>query len=212
MPLEPLLPLFHRLDREHFDGSLAVIAPPLLALRWSDGRMRRTAGLYRRGRDGAGGEFCDIVLSRPLLEALPREATLSTLCHEMIHAWVDRVLGLREVHGPHFRSRMAAINCAQAEFQVSVRHRYPLPADSLGPPRWIARCPNCGISSPYRRRLRNLACRLCCERLHGGRWDASCLLQFERHQFELRQFELGQFELRQGEATSGAPGGDPPTP
>jgi hypothetical protein len=202
VPLEPLLPLFHRLDREHFDGSLAVIGTPLLALRWSDGRMRRTAGLYRSGRDGAGGEFCDIVLSRPLLEALPREATLSTLCHEMIHAWVDRVLGLREVHGPHFRSRMAAINAAQAEFQVSVRHRYPLPADSLGPPRWIARCPNCGTSSPYRRRLRNLACRLCCERLHGGSWDASCLLQFEPF----------QFELRQGEATSGAPGGDPPTP
>ena len=70
MPLEPLLPLFHRLDREHFEGSLAAISAPPLALRWSDGRMRRTAGLYRRGRDGAGREFCDIVLSRPLLASL----------------------------------------------------------------------------------------------------------------------------------------------
>jgi predicted SprT family Zn-dependent metalloprotease len=155
--------------------------------------------MYRRGRDGAGREFCDIVLSRPLLETLPRQATISTLCHEMIHAWLDRVLGIREVHGPQFRARMAAINAAQAEFQVTVRHRYPLPADSLGPPRWIARCANCGISSPYRRRLRNLACRFCCERLHGGRWHASCLLQFELVQGELIKAELAQSELGQSE-------------
>jgi len=203
VPLEPLLPLFHRLDREHFEGSLAATSAPPLALRWSDGRMRRTAGLYRRGRDGAGREFCDIVLSRPLLEALPRQATISTLCHEMIHAWLDRVLGLREVHGPNFRARMAAINAAQAEFQVTVRHRYPLPADSLGPGRWIARCPNCGISSPYRRRLRNLACRFCCERLHGGRWHASCLLQFELVQGDLIKAELGPCELVRNELLQG---------
>ncbi|MCP9850411.1 SprT family zinc-dependent metalloprotease [Cyanobium sp. Morenito 9A2] len=171
MPIEPLLPLFHRLDREHFGGSLAPLDRPRLELRWSDGRMSRTAGLYKRGRD-----LCEIVLSRPLLEPLPRQATLSTLCHEMIHAWVDRVLQVPEVHGPCFRARMAAINGAQGTFQVSLRHRYPLPISAA---RWRARCPSCGVSAPYRRRREGLACRFCCDRLHGGRWHESCLLIFE---------------------------------
>ncbi len=179
MPLEPLLPLFHRLDREHFAGSLAPEGRRRVELRWSDGRMRRTAGFYRRGRHADGRPLCEIVLSRPLLEPLPRQATLSTLCHEMIHAWVDQVLGVREVHGPHFRARMAAINAAQKEFQVSLRHCYPLPAGASAAPRWLARCPSCGISAPYRRRVQGLACRHCCERLHGGLWHPSCLLEFE---------------------------------
>ena len=82
--------------------------------------MRRSAGLYR-----FGPAVSEIVLSRPLLEPLPLEATLSTLCHEMIHAWIHRVVGANEVHGPQFRARMAAINQAQQQFTVSVRHRFP---------------------------------------------------------------------------------------
>ncbi len=176
MPLEPLPPLFHRLDREHFEASLAPGGRPLVDLRWSDGRLTRTAGLYRRGRRADGGEICEIVLSRPLLEPLPRSALLSTLCHEMIHAWVDRVLRVREVHGPRFRARMERINAVQSEFEVSLRHRFPVPVMAA---RWTARCPRCGLAAPYRRRRRGLACRACCERFHGGRWDASCLLVFE---------------------------------
>ena len=176
MPLEPLLPLFHRLNREHFEGSLAPAGRPLVDLRWSDGRLSRTAGFYRRGRRANGDDLCEIVLSRPLLDPLPREATLSTLCHEMIHAWVDRVLQVREVHGPRFRECMARINASQDQFQISLRHRYPLPP--AAGPRWLARCPSCGLETPYRRRVRGLACRLCCERLHGGRWHASCVLVY----------------------------------
>jgi hypothetical protein len=181
MPIEPLLPLFHRLDREHFDGTLAPAGRALVSLRWSDGRMTRTAGLYRFGCDQAGQPLSEIVLSRPLLEPLPRQALLATLCHEMIHAWIDRVLQVREVHGPRFRARMAAINAAQSEFVVSLRHRYPLPAGAAGSaaaPRWLARCPRCGLATPYRRRVQGLACRPCCRAFHGGRWDASCLLEF----------------------------------
>ena len=176
VPLEPLLPLFHRLNREHFEGSLLRDNRPLVAVRWSDGRLTRTAGLYRRGRRPDGSDLCEIVLSRPLLEPLPRQATLSTLCHEMIHAWVDRVLGVPEVHGPRFRARMARINASQSDFEVSVRHRFPVP---LKPAPWIAHCPRCGLRSPYRRRREGLACRACCERLHGGRWHPDCLLRFE---------------------------------
>jgi hypothetical protein len=178
MPLEPLLPLFHRLNREHFDGQLAREGRPLLDLRWSDGRLTRTAGLYRRGRLRDGRDLCEIVLSRPLLDPLPRQATLGTLCHEMIHAWVDRILEVQEAHGPHFRARMAAINAAQSAFQVSLRHRYPLPVTTS---HWIARCPRCDTRAPYQRRRQGLACRRCCELFHGGRWDSSCLLVFERN-------------------------------
>ena len=138
--------------------------------------MNRTAGLYRSGRLRDGTPLCEIVLSRPVLEPLPREATLGTLCHEMIHAWIDRVLGVREVHGPHFRARMARINAAQSSFEVSLRHCYPVPVTAV---RWLARCPSCGVTAPYRRRVRGVACRLCCDRLHSGQWHASCQLVFE---------------------------------
>jgi predicted SprT family Zn-dependent metalloprotease len=181
VPLEPLLPLFHRFNREHFAGALAPGGRSLVSVRWSDGRMLRSAGLYRFGRRADGSALSEIVLSRPLLEPLPREALLGTLCHEMIHAWTHRVLAVQEVHGPHFRGRMAAINAAQADFVVSVRHRFPLPGEAaVARPahRWLARCPRCGVSAPYRRRVKGLACRACCQLHHGGRWDASCLLEF----------------------------------
>lgn len=176
MPLEPLLPLFHRLNREHFDGALVRLGTPLVDLRWSDGRLTRTAGLYRRGRRADGQGFREIVLSRPLLDPLPREATLSTLAHEMIHVWVDLILGAPEAHGPHFKACMARINLAQGEFKVSLRHRYPVPVQAA---RWLAHCPRCGLTSPYRSKRQGLACRSCCERWHGGRWDPTCLLVFE---------------------------------
>ena len=176
MPLEPLLPLFHRLNRQHFEGSLVEQGRPLVDLRWSDGRLTRTAGLYRRGRRPDGTPLCEIVLSRPLLDPLPRQATLSNLCHEMIHAWVDRVLGAVEVHGPRFRERMERINGSQSDFTVSLRHRYPVPVQ---PPAWIACCPSCGLRAPYRRRREGLACRSCCQQRYGGRWHPDCLLVFE---------------------------------
>ena len=34
--------------------------------------------------------------SRPIFENLPKNAITSTLCHEMIHAWVDLILKIRE--------------------------------------------------------------------------------------------------------------------
>ena len=176
MVLQPLPPLFHRLNRQHFEGSLCAEGRPLVDLRWSDGRLTRSAGLYRRGQRRDGGELCEIVLSKPLLGPLPNSATLSTLCHEMIHAWVDRVIGAKEVHGPQFRRRMSQINAVQSEFQVSLRHCYPIPAKAC---RWIARCPRCGLETSYQRRRQGLACRHCCQRWHSGRWHESCLLVFE---------------------------------
>ncbi len=176
MSLVPLLPLFHSFNREYFENALTVDSRPLVTLKWSDGRLRKTAGLYRSSKNMLGLKSAEIVLSRPLLEYLPTSAIESTLCHEMIHAWVDLVLHKNEGHGPHFYARMNAINSVQDKFQISVRHKFPVP---ITPPRWWAVCPSCGLRLPYRRIVRNAACRHCCNIHHGGSWHASCLLKYE---------------------------------
>ncbi len=176
MPLVPLLPLFHSLNRQYFDGSLTKAQRPRMSLRWSDGRLRKTAGFYRRHRGLFGLHHAEIVLSKPLLEHLPYSAVESTLCHEMIHAWIDLVLKKKEVHGPNFHARMSLINNAQNNFQISVRHSFPVP---LNVPKWWALCPSCGLRFPYKRMVRGAACKNCCDNFHGGNWHASCLLIYQ---------------------------------
>ena len=140
MPLVPLLPIFHRLNREHFDGLLSNGIKPIVSVRWSDGKLRNTAGLYRRSSVFGGRIFSEIVLSSPVLGNLPFPAVESTLCHEMIHAWVDLILKVEEGHGPNFRHLMETINSSQKNFQVSIRHKYPVP---LRLPKWWGVCPSC---------------------------------------------------------------------
>ncbi len=176
MTLLPLLPIFHRLNREHFAETLVIASKPLVALRWSDGRLRKTAGFYRRGPKVLGKTKREIVLSKPLLRLLPTNAVESTLCHEMIHAWVDIVLGIEEGHGPNFLRRMHEINSSQNEFTVSVRHRFPVPKEA---PKWLAVCRSCGFRVHYRRRVPGIACRRCCEEYHEGCWNSNFLLEYQ---------------------------------
>ncbi len=181
MPLIPLLPIFHRFNRQFFDGLLVKGTKPLVSVRWSDGRLRNTAGFYRHSKRLGGQKVCEIVLSSPVLENLPESAVESTLCHEMIHAWIDLVLKVPEGHGPNFFARMKTINSSQNRFQVTVRHKYPVP---IKLPKWWAICPSCGLKSPYKRRVKGVACRHCCETFHGGKWHASCVLHFEPLRYE----------------------------
>ena len=176
MPLVPLLPIFHKFNQKYFDGLLVKDSKPLVSVRWSDGRLTHTAGFYQRGPKVLASNGCEIVLSRPVLVNLPLSAIESTLCHEMIHAWIDLVLRVREAHGLNFRSRMELINSLQNEFHISVRHNFPIPKKS---PKWIATCPSCGLSFPYKRLVRNAACKNCCDMFHGGSWDLSCILTYE---------------------------------
>ena len=158
MTLVPLLPIFHDFNRKYFNRTLTIASQPKVSVRWSDGRLRKTAGFYRRRTNLLGQSSAEIVLSRPVLEYLPHSATESTLCHEMIHAWIDLVLGLKEGHGPHFHARMDMINSCQDSFQVTVRHKFPLPKVR---PKWWAVCSSCGKRFPYRRRMSGAACRKC---------------------------------------------------
>tara|TARA_Y100001968_G_scaffold328839_1_gene376804 strand:- start:906 stop:1454 length:549 start_codon:yes stop_codon:yes gene_type:complete len=176
MPLVPILPIFHRLNRQFFDSSLVKREEPLVAIRWSDGRLKRTAGFYRRFYGISGKKGCEIVLSRPVLENLPRSAIESTLCHEMIHAWIDLVLKIKEGHGPNFHARMDLINSTQGDFQISIRHNYPLPVKA---PKWWAVCPLCKVRFPYQRKVAGAACKSCCDFHYGGRWNPGCLLEYQ---------------------------------
>ena len=176
MSLIPVLPIFLELNRQYFQNSLFVKGVPRVSVRWSDGRMSTTAGVYKRKSNFFGVKSSEIILSKPVLENLPKKALTSTLCHEMIHAWIDLVLKVEETHGPIFRQRMAEINSAQTDFQVTVRHSFPI---SKRIPKWVAMCPSCGGSFNYRRIVKGAACRSCCNNYFGGRWDKKCVLEFQ---------------------------------
>ena len=176
MSLIPVLPLFLKLNRQYFQNSLFQKGVPIVSVRWSDGRMRTTAGMYRSKTNFFGVKAGEIILSKPVLQHLPEKAVMSTLCHEMIHAWIDLVLKVEESHGPNFHQRMAEINSSQSDFRVTVRHSFPV---SKTIPKWVANCPSCKRSFLYRRIVKGAACRSCCENFFGGRWDENCLLQYQ---------------------------------
>ena len=176
MSLIPVLPLFIKLNRQYFQNSLFEKGVPRVSLRWSDGRMRTTAGMYRRKTNLWGMKASEIILSKPVLENLPEKALMSTLCHEMIHAWIDLVLKVEEGHGTNFHKRMAEINGSQTDFQVTIRHSFPV---STKTPKWVATCPLCQRRFRYRRMVKGAACRSCCNNFFGGRWDEKCLLTYE---------------------------------
>ena len=177
MSLVPLLPIFHEFNRKYFQSSLAHKGQPIVQLRWSDGRLKSTAGFYRKKTYGINRkQFCEIVLSKPVLMLLPLHAVESTLCHEMIHAWVDLVLKVREGHGPNFYARMKEINSLQDRFEVTVKHCFPIPKKL---PKWWGVCPSCGLRFPYKRIVRGAACRSCCDIHFDGQWNANYLLNYE---------------------------------
>ncbi len=62
-----------------------------MKLRCSDNRLKTTAGFYKRKRIN-GVLDSEIILSKPILSKLSTREINSTLCHEMIHAWVDIIL------------------------------------------------------------------------------------------------------------------------
>ena len=118
----------------------------------------------------------EIVLSKPILANLSFNDVQSTLCHEMIHAWVDMVLKVNEMHGPNFHIKMSEINASQNDFRVCIRHNYPVVRKEL---KYKGRCQNCGQIFLYRRRVKNIACKKCCNLLFEGIWNKKCLILFE---------------------------------
>ena len=175
MAVIPLLPFYHKFNKLFFEDSLIKDFEPITKVRWSDKRLKTTAGFYKR-RKINGQIISEIVLSRPILESLPSRDIQSTLCHEMIHAWTDRILKINEVHGPNFINKMNEINSLQDDFQISIRHNFPVFRKEI---KYQGKCINCGSAFFYRRRMKNIACKKCCNLLFNGIWNKKCLILFE---------------------------------
>ena len=175
MSLIPLLPYFHRFNKEYFDSSLTVNYEPIVKVRWSDNRLKTTAGLYKRKQKN-GVLDCEIILSKPILSKLSITEIKSTLCHEMIHAWIDRILKRNEIHGPYFLNKMREINTQENNFQISVRHSFPVERREL---KYTGICQNCGAKFCYRKRIKNIACKKCCNFFYNGDWNKNCLILFD---------------------------------
>jgi len=175
MPVIPLLPLFHRFNSQYFENSLEVNNQPLIKVKWSDNRLKTTAGFYKRKRIN-GLVDSEIILSKPILSKLSTSAINSTLCHEMIHAWVDRILKKNEVHGPNFLEKMNQINEKEKNFRITVRHSFPIERREL---KYIGICQNCGEKFFYRKRIKNIACKKCCVNFFNGSWNKNCLILFD---------------------------------
>ena len=175
MPVIPLLPLFHRFNKQYFENFLSLNQQPLVKLRWSDNRLKTTAGFYKRKRINGVMES-EIILSKPILSKLSTREINSTLCHEMIHAWVDIILKKEEIHGPNFLNKMKEINEKEKNFQISVRHSFPVERREL---KYLGTCQNCGEKFHYRKRIKNIACKKCCNSFHNGLWNKNCLILFD---------------------------------
>jgi|TARA_B100001059_G_C17433208_1_gene379011 formylmethanofuran dehydrogenase subunit E len=94
----------------------------------------------------------------------------------MIHAWVDRILNINEIHGPNFLSKMNEINKEENNFQISIRHNFPVERKAL---KYTGKCLNCGEKYMYRKRIRNIACKKCCNLFFNGSWNKKCLILFD---------------------------------
>ena len=118
-----LLPDVHELfavyNEQYFSGLLASTT-----LEWSN-RLTLCAGLcYLKGV--GGHRYCVIRLSRPLLQYRPFADTISTLLHEMIHAYLWMVGGGRldrDGHGPDFLALAQTVNEASGA-RVTVYHTF----------------------------------------------------------------------------------------
>ncbi|SVE38194.1 uncharacterized protein METZ01_LOCUS491048, partial [marine metagenome] len=87
----PLIPIFHNFNKLFFENTLTINQEPIVKIKWSDNRLRTTAGFYKRIQT-KGTIQSEIILSKPVLANSELQNIHSTLCHEMIHAWIDRIL------------------------------------------------------------------------------------------------------------------------
>ena len=101
MAVIPLIPIFHKFNKLFFENTLTINQESIVNIKWSDNRLRTTAGLYKRTKS-KGTVQSEIILSKPVLANSELQNIHSTLCHEMIHAWIDRILNINEIHGINF--------------------------------------------------------------------------------------------------------------
>lgn len=115
-----------------------------------------------------------ITVSRKLAK-LNEEATIrNTVLHEIAHALV----GPNHGHDEVWRTKAVCIGCTgERSTAITTPGFKPVSAP------WIGKCPNCGGSFPVYRltaRRRRAACRDCCEKYNGGKFDPKFIRQWRR--------------------------------
>jgi len=171
----PLIPIFHKFNKLFFENTLTINNEPIVKLKWSDNRLKTTAGFYKRIKTNEIIQS-EIILSKPVLANSELKNIYSTLCHEMIHAWVDRVLQINEIHGVNFINKMEQINLQQNNFKVTIKHDFPVFRKEL---KYVGVCLNCRNQYLYRKRMKNIACKKCCNLFFNGLWNKKCLIVFD---------------------------------
>jgi len=71
---------------------------------------------------------------------------------------------------------MNQINEKENNFQISVRHTFPVERREL---KYTGTCKNCGEKYMYRKRIKNIACKKCCKLFFNGLWNKKCLILFD---------------------------------
>ena len=71
---------------------------------------------------------------------------------------------------------MNEINGKVINFQISVRHTFPVERREL---KYAGICKNCGEKYLYRKRVKNIACKKCCNLFFNGLWNKRCLILFD---------------------------------
>ena len=175
MAVIPLIPIFHKFNKIFFENTLTINQEPILKIKWSDNRLRTTAGFYKKIKIKETIQS-EIILSKPVLANSELQNIHGTLCHDMIHDWIDRILNINEIHGINFISKMEQINLQQNNFKVTIKHNFPVLRKEL---KYVRVCLNCGNQYLYRKRMKNIACKKCCNLFFNGLWNEKCLIIFD---------------------------------
>jgi predicted SprT family Zn-dependent metalloprotease len=127
--------IFDHFNMTYFDGKLTR-----MKVRWSN-KMTLCAGQFQWGKNDLQ-HGSEIVLSEPLLKLRPKNDTLNTLVHEMIHAYLH-VTKQRDDsdHGKLFMLWRDAINNAEGT-KITIYHTFHDEVDYYRQHVWA--CDKCG--------------------------------------------------------------------
>lgn len=144
------------MNQQHFRSIL-----PLPTLSWN-GRLRSSAGRFFPGsrRDPNAIPPRIEIASYLRTEAEAKRLVEDTLLHEMIHYWLwhhRRPYG----HTAEFKQWLKKTGASRYNSVARIR-----------PPAYMYACPACMRDFPARKRLRTVACKVCCDRFSNGKFDA----------------------------------------